>query len=65
MGKALEWYTKAAEQGDATAQYNLGACYEYGEGVEQDMEKAVELYRKAAEQGDADAVAAALRLDRA
>ena len=25
--KAAEWYTKAAEQGDADAQYNLGLMY--------------------------------------
>lgn len=29
------------------AQYLLGACYEYGEGVPQDLEKAREWYRKA------------------
>ena len=24
--------------------YNLGYCYQYGKGVEQDMKKAIELY---------------------
>ena len=28
---------KASEQGDATGQYNLGAMYTYGEGVEQNL----------------------------
>jgi len=46
---------KAAEQGHATAQYNLGRMYAYGEGVPQDVVKAVKWYRKAAEQGDAAA----------
>jgi 5-methylcytosine-specific restriction endonuclease McrA len=44
-----------AEQGDATAQCDLGACYANGQGVEIDLVEAVAWYRKAAEQGDADA----------
>jgi uncharacterized protein len=34
--EALKWYRKAAEQGDAVAQYNLGVSYYNGEGVLQD-----------------------------
>jgi TPR repeat protein len=52
---AVQWYRKAAAQGDAGAQCNLGVCYERGQGVREDAEKAVEWYRKAAAQGDADA----------
>ena len=48
-------YRKAAEQGNAKAQYNLGVCYENGYGVEKNYFKAVKWYRKAAEQGLADA----------
>ena len=48
-------YRKAAEQGDANAQYNLGVCYENGYGVTQDYSHAVYWYRKAAGQGDANA----------
>ena len=44
-----------AEQGDATAQYNLGVCYANGKGVEKDAEEAVKWYHKAAEQGNARA----------
>jgi hypothetical protein len=44
-----------AEQGDATAQYNLGVYYRDGEGVENDPVEAVAWYRKAADQGHADA----------
>lgn len=40
-----------AEQGDPVAQYNLGASYEGGHGVPQDLAKAAMWYRKAAEQG--------------
>ncbi len=44
---------KAAEQGDAQAQCNLGNCYALGKGVEKNLREAVKWYRKAAEQGDA------------
>ena len=54
--KAVEWYQKAAGQGYAIAQYNLGLMYHIGIGVTQDAVKAVEWYRKAAAQGDADAI---------
>ncbi len=46
-------YRKAAEQGDAVAQFNLGAVYAAGEGVPQDYAEALKWYRRAAEQGDA------------
>ena len=42
-------YTKSAEQGDATAQYNLGVCYYNGQGVAQDNKKAVYWFTKSAE----------------
>ena len=50
---AIELYLKSAEQGYAVAQYNLGLCYEFGEGVEQDFVKSAEWYEKSAEQGHA------------
>ncbi len=34
--KAVKWYRMAAEQGNASAQYNLGAMYGKGQGVPQD-----------------------------
>ena len=49
------WYTKAAEQECPEAQYELGVCYEAGDGVGKDEAKAAELYRKAAVQGYAEA----------
>ena len=53
--KAFEWNTKAANQGYAGAQYNLGLMYHKGHGVRQDYQKAVEWYTKAANQGIAEA----------
>ncbi len=50
--KAVEWYQKAAEQGYAEAQYNLGVCYYNGYGVPKNRAKAVELWKKAAAQGN-------------
>ncbi len=53
--QAVDFFRKAAEQGLATAQFNLGVCYDYGKGVSQDYNEAVKWYRKAAEQGHASA----------
>jgi len=47
---AVRWFFKAAEQGDAEAQYILGLCYAYGGGVPQDDEEAIKWIRKAAAQ---------------
>ena len=53
FGKSVETYRKAAEQGDAKAQHNLGVFYEDGTGgVAKDLTKAAEWYSKAAKQGD-------------
>ena len=49
--KAIEWYKKAAEQGHADAQYNLGVMYENGDGVDQSDKMAMRVVRKDA-QGD-------------
>ncbi len=51
--RAVYWYRKAAEQGNAYAQFNLGYCYQYGNGVTKDYAEAVKWYQKAAEQGNA------------
>lgn len=50
--EAERLYRLAAEQGDASAQVNLGNMYAYGDGVAQNREEAVTWYRRAAEQGD-------------
>lgn len=44
-----------ANNGDATAQYNLGLAYDNGKGVEKSKSQAVYWYKKAAEQGLAEA----------
>ena len=46
-------YKPKAEKGDASAQFNLGRCYFYGQGVAKDEVEAVKWYRKAADQGNA------------
>ena len=38
--EAVKWYRKAADQGDARAQFNLGIMYAKGEGVPQDYVQA-------------------------
>jgi TPR repeat protein len=53
--EAVKWYHKAAEQGDASAQFNLGWCFNNGRGVAEDPVEVVKWYRKAAEQGNARA----------
>ena len=53
--QAVYWFRKAAEQGDADAQYALGVLYGDGEDADQDYAQAALWYRKAAEQGDVDA----------
>ena len=52
---AVKWYTLAAEQGYARAQFNLGLMYDEGKGVLQDYKTAVKWYTLAAEQGFARA----------
>lgn len=53
--EAVKWYQKAAEQGHALAQFNLGVMYSLGRGVPQDDTKAAHWYEKAAQQDDLDA----------
>ena len=53
--EAAECFRKAAEQGHAEAQYNLGICYEDGDGVEWSYTEALKWYSKAAEQGHEEA----------
>ena len=59
--EAVILYRKAADLGDAEAQYKLGLCYENGHGVAIDVKKATSLYRQAASQGYIGAVNAVKR----
>ena len=52
---ALRMYRSLAEQGYASAQFNLGLMYDDGQGTPQDYAETLKWYRLAAEQGDADA----------
>ena len=54
--EAMKWWRKAAEQGDASAQYNLGALYANGQDVPQDYVLAHMWISLAAAQGDETAV---------
>ena len=38
--EAVKWYRLAADQGDASAQFNLGVMYDKGQGVPQDYAEA-------------------------
>jgi TPR repeat protein len=52
---ALREWKPLANQGNATAQNNLAAMYDNGQGVPQDYTTAVKWYTLAAKQGNADA----------
>jgi len=49
--EAVKWFTQAAEQGNAGAQFALAVMYRLGEGITQDYEEAAKWLAKAAEQG--------------
>lgn len=52
---AIQWYEKAADQGDMVAQQSLGQMYRYGKydgGVKKDYVKALKWFRLSAEQGN-------------
>jgi len=51
----IERYRRAAERGDAPAQFKMALMYDRGQGMPQDYAEAVRWYRKAAEQGFVDA----------
>ena len=48
----MKWYHKAADQGYAKAQYNLGAMYANGQGVEQNYITAYAWWNIAATNGN-------------
>jgi uncharacterized protein len=52
---AATWYTRAADLGGASAQFNLGNFYRDGRGVKQDFAESLRRFRQAAEQGHAKA----------
>lgn len=52
---AFGWLKRAADAGNADAQYMLGILYMQGRGTEQSVPQAISSFRRAAEQGHADA----------
>lgn len=48
--EAVKYYKKAAEQGDAEAQYLFATCLFTGNAVTQNVKQAVEYYQKSAQQ---------------
>ena len=53
--EAVKWYRKAAEQGYATAQYNLALMYANGSGVPEDYVESYMWLNLAAAQGTEEA----------
>ncbi|WP_455221859.1 tetratricopeptide repeat protein [Kaarinaea lacus] len=53
--EAVIWYRKSAEQGYPAAQNSLGYAYEWGQGLETNLQLAVQWYRQAADQNLAQA----------
>ncbi len=47
--KALELYTKSTENGNRIAPYNIGFMYEYGEGVQKNINTAIKWYQMSCE----------------
>jgi TPR repeat protein len=53
---AVEWYKKAADQGNAGGEYGLGQMYLKGEGIKQDLTQARQYIEKAATKNHVEAV---------
>jgi uncharacterized protein len=62
FAKALEFFRKAAIDGDANAQYYTGLMYFQGEGAKKDAAEALRWYEKAADRDQPDALYALARL---
>lgn len=52
---AVEWYSKSADQCLPNGQFHLGACYQLGNGVEQNWEEAARLFELASKTGHPEA----------
>jgi len=51
MAKAVYWFKKSADQGNAEGLWRLGVCYLYGDGVEKDEKRGYQSMYQAAEMG--------------
>lgn len=45
--KAMQWYRRGKKLGDPRCAYGVGACYYFGDGVEQDKERAKKVHIEA------------------
>ena len=61
--EAVTWCRKAADQGNATAQYNLGVMYDKGEGVPKNDVEAYKWWLLAAAKGNEEAKEAANNIE--
>jgi len=52
--KAVHWYLRAAEQGDANAQHSIGLAYARGLGVKKNVPKAIKWWQAAGFKGNSD-----------
>src|ERR1051326_3033312 len=52
MSDQLEALSKKALEGDTNAQLRMGLAFEFGQGVDKNLEEAMRWYRKAADRGD-------------
>ena len=58
-----DWYERAAEVGYGPAMHNLGLCFRFGSGREQDEERAMALRAMAANHGSLNAMFGMANLD--
>ena len=55
MALAIQWWRKAAEQGQPSAQFNLAQALVEGKAAPKDLVEAYKWYHLAADRGDRDA----------
>jgi TPR repeat protein len=51
MKEAFKYYKLSADQGNSSSQFNVGTCYENGDGVDINLEEAFKYYKFSADQG--------------
>ena len=56
LERAFELFSKSAEQGNLRGKYNVGLCYDKGDGVHKDRVKAAEYFQDAAVRGHVGAM---------
>lgn len=50
--QAMQWYLKAADEGNTDAMVNIGLLYQHGNGVQQNYQQAMQWYLKAADKNN-------------